>query len=129
MIFFVGATDMLKPRAAPMIVLALGLFSLSVRADEPDRGDVSMTLMNLEAPFVTSKLASHLGALIVSEKYPGAAAAPGGPLIEDGGDLWRVTIRIARWIEPPISGSPLAPKQLTISIRKKDAAVLSVGSR
>ena len=117
---------MLRPRAAAMIFLALGACAFSAGADEPDRGEVSMFLWNLEVPFVTPKLATRLGTLIVSEKYPGAAVATGEPSIEDGGDLWRVTIRIARWIDPPIAGSPLAPKQLTIAIRKNDAAVLSI---
>ena len=105
--------------------LALG--PPATRAAEQTDQDVGMFLQNFKSPFVTQHFAERLGQLVVSEKYQGALIpAKEPPEVQDKGDLWWVTIKVQRWLVPPIADTPLAPPQLTVWIRKRDAAIVSI---
>jgi len=95
------------------------------RAAEPQDQDIMMILQNASASFVTREFALRLGQLVMSQKYQGAVLATGQPEVLDKGDTWSVTFTIERWTDPLVDDR-VAPRQLTVRIRKKDAAIVSI---
>ena len=85
-----------------------------------------MFLRNFPVPFVTQHFAERLGQLVISEQYQEAVIASDPPEVLDKGDSWSVTVKVQRWVKPPFGDKIPAPTQFTVSIRKKDAAILSV---
>jgi hypothetical protein len=114
---------LLLPIAAVLISLSGG----PARCDEPQDHDIMMLLQNSTGPFVTRDFAQRLTHLVISEKYQGVVLADAPPQVLDKGDAWWVTVKVQRWRSPSaVADSPLAPTQLTVCIRKKDAAIVSV---
>jgi hypothetical protein len=111
----------------PIAAVLISLSAVPARCDEPQDPDIGMLLMNSTGPFVTHDFADHLAHLVISEKYQGAVLADELPQVLDKGDAWWVTVKVQRWLSPPpVVDSPLAPKQLTVCIRKKDAAIVAM---
>ena len=110
---------------AVAVLVAIG--SDSVRSSDQSGPDISMLVQNFEHPFVGRHFAERLGQLVISETYQAAVVTVDQPPeVSDKGDFWAVTIKVERWLLPPIAGTPLAPRQLTVSIRKADAAIVSI---
>lgn len=116
-----------KPAAVVVFGVIVGLItSMGECADSPDQ-DVSMFLQNFAEPFVTRTFAEQLALLVMSEKYPGTTLAYAPPEIVDNGEEWWVTIKVSHWDAPKsLSYNGVVARQITIVIRKKDAAVLSM---
>jgi hypothetical protein len=110
--------------ALALAVLISSAVSGALRADDPSGQDLSMTLQNARGPFVTRSLAEHFALLILREKYPGAVFSRDSPRVVEKSDSWFVTVKVDRWNIPTDSG--LLASQLTVAIRKTDAAVLSI---
>lgn len=110
---------------ATVATALIGSGANSARCAEPQDQDVAMLLMNFHGPFVTRDFAEHLGRLVVTEKYKGALLADDPPGVQDKGDVWWVTVKVQRWVTPP-NADKLLPSQITVWIRKKDAAIISI---
>ena len=111
----------------PVAAVLISFNANPARCDEPQAHDIGMLMMNSSGPFVTRDFADHLAHLVISEKYQGAVLADEPSQVLDKGDTWWVTVKIQRWLSPPaVVDSPLAPRQLTVCIRKKDAAIASI---
>jgi hypothetical protein len=112
--------------------LALSAFAalLPAAAQEhaagPPQSDISMFLWNFGGPFVTSDFAKKLGVLVIEQKYPGAVFDAASPAVLDQGDTWWVTFTVTQWPKDMEELRPMLPRQITLRIRKSDAAVLGV---
>ena len=108
--------------ATAAVLISTGIPSQG--AEQQDQ-DLMMILQNASGSFVTHDFALRLGQLVMSQKYQGAVLAPGPPEVLDKADSWSVTFTIERWTDPLVDDR-VAPRQLTIRIRKKDAAIVSI---
>jgi hypothetical protein len=113
--------------AAAILGVILGLSaSRGECADSTDQA-ISMLLLNFAEPFVTRSFAERLALLAMSEKYPGTSLSGTPPDTIDKGEEWWVTVKVDHWDAPKsLSYGALLAHQLTIVIRKKDAAILSM---
>jgi hypothetical protein len=117
----------MKLLIVPIAVVLISLSGSPTRCDEPQDHDIMMMLQNSPGPFVTREFAERLTHLVISEKYQGAVLADEPSQVLDKGDAWWVTVKVQRWLSPPpVVDSPLAPSHLTVCIRKKDAAIVSM---
>jgi hypothetical protein len=96
------------------------------QATGPGPSDISMFLWNFGGPFVTSDFATKLGALVIAQKYRGVIFDADSATVLDKGDTWWVTFTIRQWPRDMEKLRPMLPRQLTLLIRKSDAAVLGV---
>jgi len=85
-----------------------------------------MFLRNFPVPFVTKHFAERLGQLVISEQYQDAVIGSDPPKVLDKGDAWSVTVKVQQWVKPPFGNNIPAPTEFTVTIRKADAAILSV---
>ena len=108
--------------ATAAVLISAGAPSQSA---EPQDQDLMMFLQNATDPFVTHDFALRLGQLVMSQKYQVAVLATEPPEVIDKGDTWWVTFTIARWNTPP-QDAAMEPRQVTVRIRKKDAAIVSI---
>jgi hypothetical protein len=99
---------------------------LLAQAPPSESSDVSMTLFNLKGPFVTSDFAKNLGTLVMRQEYPEVTFTADSPVISDKGDTWWVTFTVAQWPKNMEKLRPVIPAQLTVQIRKRDAAILAI---
>ena len=96
------------------------------QAATPAQTDISRFLENFGGPFVTSEFAATLGVLVLEQKFPGISIEPVSPTILDKGDTWWVTFTISHWPKDMEKLRPHLPGQITLLIRKSDAAVLGI---
>ena len=96
------------------------------QAASPGQSDISMFLENFGGPLVTSEFAATLGVLVIEQKFPGISIEPVSPTVLDKGDTWWVTFTISHWPKDMERLRPLLPGQITLLIRKSDAAVLGI---
>jgi hypothetical protein len=90
------------------------------------QSEISMFLENFGGPFVTSDFAKKLGVLVMEQKYPGTSFDAASAAVVDKGDTWWVTFTVTQWPQEMQKLRPLLPHQLTLLIRKSDAAVLGI---
>jgi hypothetical protein len=103
------------------------LFAHSPLSADSTSQDASMLLQNSVEPFVTRPFAQRLALLVVSQKYRGAVISKDPPQVHDKGDTWQVTVRLDRTNLPKsLTDSGLMAPELTVTIRKNDAAILSI---
>lgn len=107
-------------------VALLGLLfqmNAEVIASSVEENNVSMFLQNFGAPFVSREFADQLGRLVIREKYPrDIFLVKGIPTVLDKGESWSLTYSNA----VHAVGRRVLPRVLTITIRKSDAAILSI---
>jgi hypothetical protein len=94
----------------------------------PLRGDqsLSMYLSNALTPFVTKELAERLALLVLEEKYASIFTANLPATTKDECDAWLVTVTNKDWSGESARAGSIKPKQLSIRIRKRDAAILAI---
>lgn len=118
-----------------LVVFAMvGLTAVMGCATKGVRMNSSITMMALNSvqPFASKSFARRMALLIIEDRYPTSIFSPkGAGMVEDGGDVWRVTFdnalvhdadnkRIAM-----VDGA-IVPKKLTFVIRKNNAAVVDI---
>jgi len=96
------------------------------QAASPAQSDISKFLESFGGPLVTSEFAATLGVLVLEQKYPGIGIEPVSPTVLDKGDTWWVTFTVSHWPKEMEKLRPLLPGQVTLLIRKSDAAVLGI---
>jgi len=115
------------------LIALLGGLTVCV-ADQPPVNNLSlsMSLLNHGQPFVSARFAERLALLVLEEKYREQIfKARGSATVVDKGETWAVTVENAL-VDPqdqrelPFVGGELVPRQLTISIRKTNAEILSI---
>jgi hypothetical protein len=113
-------------------ILPLLCLSSVVANERMNTPDLSMVLLNYDKPFVSETLAERLATLVVAEKYPpDHFVVAARPQVSDLGELWSVTLinSIRRDDENsslPTSNGILIAKQLTVTIRKYNAEIVSI---
>jgi hypothetical protein len=114
-------------RCTSALAFAVLLPALALaQAPSSPKSDVSMLLWNSSGPFVTSEFAKKLGVLVMEQKYARVRFEAASPTVLDKGDTWWVTFTVTQWPKDMERLQPLLPRQLTLLIRKSDAAVLGV---
>jgi hypothetical protein len=111
-----------------LLISADTLAECEVTSSAPPPRDQTtiMFLANLETPFVTREMAEKLALLVLAEKYSPLFAANLPVTTDEKCDAWLVTVRNKDWSQESASAGSIKPKQLTIWIRKRDAAILDI---
>jgi hypothetical protein len=118
-------THMLRILVATLLAL-LAAPAPFAQAPPSDSVDVSMIALNATGPFVTPDFAKKLGVLLMQQRYPGVVSSESSPTLTDQGDIWWATFRVDKWPKDMVGLKPLLPGQLTLWIRKRDAAILAI---
>jgi hypothetical protein len=111
------------------ILLLLSACAVERRSTEPLNS--SMLLMNMEGPFVSATFADRLARLIVDEKYPkDIFLVSGSTKVVDEGSIWAVHFANALFTQQyaTLPRKAIAPKTLTIRIKKSDGAIVAVSA-
>jgi hypothetical protein len=119
-----------RMRCLIVSVISALAFGCTTERGTVENLSVSMMLLNDPQPFVSKEFAERLALLVIDEKYPKDIFLVQSPAsVEDKGENWEVTFtndlpedRLTR-VRPR-----LVPKgRLTITIRKVNGAILSIG--
>lgn len=93
---------------------------------------ITMMALNSEQPFASKAFVRRMALLIIEDRYPTSVFSPkGAGIVEDGGDVWRVTfdnslVHDAANKRIAMVDGAIVPKKLTFVIRKNDAAVVDI---
>lgn len=119
----------------PFLVIASS-YNMAV-ADSPFKIDpcenvmpkfnLSMTLLNVDQPFVSKEFSKRLALLVLDEKYPkDIFVYEESVTVTDNGETWVVIVNNSIFSEDRASLGSIIPRRLSVEIRKANGEIIGI---